>query len=119
MLQRTFVILFDFEIRNHVLICRYKGEALNAGNSIEFRDEIIEKYKEGNELIAVDLGAVKSIDSGGIGAMLTLHKAFKESGELTFFNVQAPVKNVLKLTRMEKLFNISDNLDDALISLEW
>ena len=69
--------------------------------------------KAGGRLI-VDLSNVTMLTSVGIGMLVTLHNKSKEhKGRLALFGLRADIVDLLKLTRLDKLFLISKDKEAA------
>ena len=65
--------------------------------------------------LVVDLSLVTLLASAGLGMLITLHKTANDSGgRLAVTGLSAPLMEVLTLTRLHKLLNISPTLDAAL-----
>lgn len=69
--------------------------------------------KAGGRLV-VDLSAVTMLTSVGIGMFVTLHGKCKgEKGKLALFGLRPDIVELLRLTRLDKLFLISKDKDAA------
>lgn len=53
--------------------------------------------------ILLDLTALKTIDSSGLGAIIDLLKRLGVTGELKLFGLLQSVKKVVRLTRMDRI----------------
>ena len=59
------------------------------------------------------------IDSGGLGGLVSILKATNASdAQLVIFGLQKPVRVMFELTRMHKLFEIYNDLDECLSILQ-
>jgi anti-sigma B factor antagonist len=59
--------------------------------------------------VVLDLSDAAYIDSSGIGWLLTCHKRMKEAGgNLTLLSPQPVVANVLRVLRLDQVFEITD-----------
>ncbi len=80
-----------------------------------FRDELREYLKEEPRRIVLDLELVTHFDSSGMGAL----KAFMEDtktagGTLILCNLNRSMQMLLKLSRLESLFEVADSLEKSL-----
>ena len=67
----------------------------------------------GTKLI-VDLSGSPRVNSPGIGNMVALNADANTNGSLVVFcNMQPYVKMVISVTKLDKFFNITDDLDAA------
>jgi len=81
---------------------------LGAANANTFRDEARAALAEGQKHIEIDLSNTVFIDSCGLGALIALHKtACARKGGLRLLHPQPAVQQILELTRMHQLFQIT------------
>jgi anti-sigma B factor antagonist len=81
---------------------------LNATNSAPFRDQVRSNLKAEHIRIDLDFSATHFVDSSGLGALISLHKAIcARPGILRILNPTPPVQQLLELTRMHRLFEIA------------
>ncbi len=67
--------------------------------------------------IILDCQELEYIDSSGLGALLfVLRKALEKGGDIRIAAPVPAVMMVLELTRTEKIFQVSDTVEDALAS---
>ena len=83
-------------------------EELGAANANHFRDQARAALGDGQKHIEIDLSKTVFIDSCGLGALIALHKtACARNGGLRLIHPQPPVQQILELTRMHQLFQIT------------
>ncbi len=62
----------------------------------------------------MDMSRVEYIDSSGLGVMVSVLKKVKHAeGKLVLISPKSSVKQILSLTNLDKVFNIQDNLENA------
>lgn len=87
---------------------------IDLGNSPALRKTLLESLK-GTDRVAVNLIAVKYIDSSGIASLLEVLKEARQSKKrLVLFGLTAAVSQVLHLTRLTGVFEIRENEEQAL-----
>jgi anti-sigma B factor antagonist len=87
---------------------------IDLGNSPALRKTLLESLK-GTDCVAVNLIAVKYIDSSGIASLLEVLKEARQSKKrLVLFGLTAAVNQVLQLTRLTGVFEIRENEEQAL-----
>jgi anti-sigma B factor antagonist len=87
---------------------------IDLANSPALRKTLLESLK-GADRVAVNLIAVKYIDSSGIASLLEVLKEARQSKKrLVLFGLTAAVSQVLQLTRLTGVFEIRDNEEQAL-----
>jgi len=63
----------------------------------------------------VDINEVKYINSSGIGVLITLLTKFRnKEGEVIIVNPSEHVKKLLIITKLSAIFNISENMEEAI-----
>ena len=83
---------------------------LGAANSQNFRDEVRGALNEIHKNIQIDLSETNFVDSCGLGALISLHKATcGRNGTVRLMNPTPPVQQILELTRMHRIFEIVNN----------
>lgn len=87
---------------------------IDLGNSPALRKTLLDSLK-GTDRVAVNLMAVKYIDSSGIASLLEVLKEARQSKKrLVLFGLTAAVSQVLQLTRLTGVFEIRENEEQAL-----
>ena len=80
---------------------------LGASNANSFRDQVRAAMSENHKNIEIDLSQTMFLDSCGLGALISLHKATcSRSGMVRLINPTPPVQQILELTRMHRIFEI-------------
>jgi anti-sigma B factor antagonist len=80
---------------------------LAAANSQSFRDQVRAALTDGQKNIEIDLSQTMFIDSCGLGALISLHKAAcAREGQVKLLHPTPPVLQILELTRMHRIFEI-------------
>jgi anti-sigma B factor antagonist len=100
------------KIKDFILITP-EEERIDAHNSTEFKEYILDLLKKGKINLIVQLGQVRFIDSSGLGALLAGFKnAQRKSGNLLLVNVQPQVLSMFEMTRLNRVFEIYSDLDE-------
>ena len=80
---------------------------LGEANAAAFRDWVNDLLEDGHRNIEVDLSQTTFVDSSGLGALVSLHKAAgRRSGTLRLVNPRPPVQQILELTRLDGILEI-------------
>jgi anti-sigma B factor antagonist len=101
----------------HAMIVRVRGPRVCAENVVRFKDSLLALVERGAAHLIVDLGSVKSIDSSGIAAFLLVLKRLGPRRDLVLCNLRSQVEKSFRITRMDRVFSISSDLDAASESL--
>jgi len=92
-------------------------ERMNAAVSLALKESLVALLPQSKFI--VDLSEVSLIDSGGLGGLVSILKATNASdAQLVIFGLQKPVRVMFELTRMHKLFEIYNDLDECLSILQ-
>ena len=82
---------------------------LGAVNSDAFRDQARAAMGDSQKNIEINLSQTSLLDSFGLGALIALHKTVcSRNGKIRLLNPTLPVRRILDLTRMHRLFEIVD-----------
>lgn len=82
-------------------------EQLGAVNADEFRDWVRKALAAETRDIEIDLSHMTYLDSCGLGALVTLHKAAcSRAGKLRLLAPQPSIQQLLELTRMDRVFEV-------------
>lgn len=98
---------------SHVIFVR--EDRLDANNSEELKLEMNRLFESGSKNLIIDLNDVHFIDSSGLGALVSGFKnASTHQGSIKLSALQAQVKSMFELTRLQRVFEIYQTVDEAL-----
>lgn len=106
-------MLFETEKQGAVLIVRPLESRLDASDAESFKSSLVDWINEPNSAIVLDFSFVNFVDSSGLGAIVSVLKLMGKNGRIVVCNLQAPVSALFKLTRMDKVFSIFDDVATA------
>ncbi|HXJ92803.1 MAG TPA: STAS domain-containing protein [Terriglobia bacterium] len=87
---------------------------IDMGTSPGLRKTLLESLKATPRLV-VNLGGVRYIDSSGIASLVeVLKEARNKQKRLVLFGLNTAVREVLQLTRLNKIFEIRETEEQAL-----
>ena len=92
-------------------------EELTAANAASFRQSVLEVIDDGNSRLVIDLAKVSTVDSTGIGALVAVLKRIGLRGDLALCGLSDRVARNFQVTRMDRVFPIHADSDDALRAL--
>lgn len=103
------------EENGNVVVVIVKEERLDAHNSENLKLELGRLFNEGKTSVVVDLKEVRFIDSSGLGALVSGFKnASSRQAELKLSSLQSQVKSMFELTRLHRVFDIYQTVDEAI-----
>lgn len=106
------------EINGSKVVIYLREERLDAHNSEELKSEMNRIFETGTKNIVVDLKDVRFIDSSGLGVLVSGFKnASTRQGSLKLTALQTQVKSMFELTRLHRVFDIYQTVDEALESI--
>lgn len=97
------------------LVVTVNEPRIDSAVAIRFKDRMRQLTEEGPERVVLDLSQVDFIDSSGLGAIVGAMKQMGADRRLDLSGLRENVAKVFMLTRMDKVFRIHVDLDDALI----
>src|SRR5690625_2932976 len=105
----------DTEKINGTVVIYMKEKRLDAHNSGELKERMLQLGENGKTHLIVDLEEVRFIDSSGLGALLSGHKsATLRNGSFKLCNLQPQVQSMFELTRLHRVFDIYPSVQGAL-----
>lgn len=98
----------------HLLIEIEVSEA-NLGNSDLFKSQVIQLLDRHKKNIIIDFNKVEYIDSSFLGALVAILKhAMAAKLDIVLVGLKTDVHDLLKLIRLDKVFKIYNNYNDAI-----
>jgi anti-sigma B factor antagonist len=105
---------FNLEKINGVSVLIIEDERIDAHNSAELKEYLLQMIDGGVNQIIVQLEHVRFIDSSGLGALLSGHKHLAaKSGKLALAKIQQQVLSMFELTRLNRVFEIYTDINEA------
>lgn len=91
---------------------------LNVLNAEEIKNALTLILRDYDKLV-FNLDGIVFIDSTGFGALITIFKRARENDKsFKICSVSPEAMELLKITKLDKVFDIHDNLEDCLKSFE-
>ena len=98
-----------------VVIVDLSGRITLGEGSVILRDTVRDLVAKGNKKILLNLGEVMYIDSSGLGGLVSAFGTVRDQGgELKLLKVTKKVQDLLKMTRLDTLFDVKDDEATAL-----
>jgi len=105
------------EANGKLMVIFVREERLDAHNSEELKAEMNRLFETGTKDILIDLKEVRFIDSSGLGVLVSGFKnASTRQGSLRLCGLQNQVRSMFELTRLHRVFDIFQTVDEALES---
>ncbi len=104
----------NLETINGFNVLTIDEERIDAHNSGELKEYLLQLVENGKIKIIIQLGNVRFIDSSGLGALLSGNKLITaKSGKLILVNIQKQVLAMFELTRLNRVFEIYADANEA------
>ena len=105
------------EEKNGILVYYLNGE-IDINTSPQVKKIIDKAIAAKKDKILLNFKDVSYIDSSGLATLVEVLKGLRSyGGKLAISNLSVKVKNLFEITKLEKLFNISSEEEEAVKSL--
>ena len=96
---------------------KLSGSLIGEHDGMSLLNHFADRVEEGQHHFVIDLSAIKHINSTGLGVFITLlTKARKKGGEVVLVNPSEYIKNLLLITKLNSIFQIFKNDEEAILS---
>lgn len=102
---------------NGVSVLALDGRVVFGEEAATLREKVKNMIDAGNKSLVLNVSNVTFIDSAGLGALVSAHHVTASSGgSLRLCNLGLKFKEMLHMTKMDRVFQISENEVDAVRS---
>lgn len=108
----------EIQSENDVQIVVPLVRRLDASVESTFKQQVLEIMEKGHKKVVLDFSHVDFIDSSCLGALVSILKSVNGRGELVLCSLNSNTHDLFKLTRMDRIFSIKTNRQDALLMLQ-
>jgi anti-sigma B factor antagonist len=106
---------FSTSTKDQVVVYQLEGNLIGETDGINITESLSEFLDNGEKNFVIDLEGLQHINSSGLGVLITLlTKARKVGGEVVLANPSAYIKNLLLITKLNTIFKIHPNQEQAL-----
>lgn len=107
---------FEVTKKDGITVIDVEGQLI-VGNRQELKQKVLQELENGERKFLIDFDRTGYIDSSGLGVLVSLSKKIREQGgELRLANLNEDLRTLFELTKLDTLFQISDNRQEALAS---
>ncbi|MEM8978340.1 MAG: STAS domain-containing protein [Pseudomonadota bacterium] len=103
----------ETELRGASRLITIQDERIDAAVAIQFKDKMRAISDEGEAHLVVDLTKVSFVDSSGLGAIVASMKQLKPGQKIELAGLTPTVQKVFRLTRMDSVFTIHEDVTSA------
>jgi len=105
----------DKRVRDGVTILEVEGKVTIGKGDVALRDAVHQALAEGANKIVLSLGSVSTIDSSGVGELVSAFTTVtNRGGRLKLLNLPPKVNDILQITQLITVFETFDNEDEAI-----
>ncbi len=97
-----------------VLVITPQEERLDAAVAGAFKGYMVDVINQGNQKVVLNMERVEFVDSSGLTAIVsTLKTLGLAGGEIVVCSINKNVTALFKLTRLDRVFKVFDDIDQA------
>jgi len=110
----------QIQTTNHaeIVAVRVSESRLDYSNVNDFKNAMLALVDDGGKRFAIDMGAVEFMDSRGLSALLSLHRALGGQGAIALYDVRDSLRKVFAVTKTQRILQVCPTLEDALARLQ-
>jgi anti-sigma B factor antagonist len=106
------------EFKGDVAIIHLDGKVMGGPDATIFHGKLHEIVSGGKKKVIVDLAKVEWMSSVGLGMLISALTTMKNNqGELRLAGVTKSIQSLLTITRLVTIFQVHENVEEALKSL--
>jgi len=103
--------------RDGVTILEPKGKITIGVGDVALREAVHRELEAGSRSILIDMNGVTTIDSSGIGELVSTYTSVKNrGGKLKLLHLPDKVSDILQITQLISVFETYDDEDEAVRS---
>ena len=108
----------EHTMKNDVLVVTLKNDRLDAKDAPQFKQEVLSLITQTDiHKVVFDLHHLNFIDSSGVGIFLSILRFVNSrGGEVKLSNITQPIRTILELVSMHKIFEIFKTPTEAIDS---
>jgi anti-sigma B factor antagonist len=99
---------------NNINVITVEDNRIDAASAVRFKDEMRSLTEDGPAQVVLDLSGVAFVDSSGLGAIVASMKQMGDGRRLDLAGLTPDVAKVFRLTRMDSIFVIHEDMAAAL-----
>lgn len=100
---------------NDILILCPEGKITLGDGDQDLSEAIRTELENGARKIVIDFSKVSYLDSSGIGELVGCYTSIKNrDGELRICGMNTKIFSLMKMTSLNSVFEVRDNVEDAL-----
>ncbi|MEL7472823.1 MAG: STAS domain-containing protein [Planctomycetota bacterium] len=102
------------ELKDGYCLARVRCEKVTEREATILTDELTQAAQQAGWRIAIDVSEIAFLASAGIGSFVSINKqATEHAGKMALFGLKPELLEILKVTRLHKLFALARSEDGA------
>jgi anti-anti-sigma factor len=120
MLYWVFAMEIEHYLDHEILVITLKNDRLDAKDAAQFKQSVLQVINETKKYqVVFVLNKLNFIDSSGVGIFLSMLRFVNShGGELKLAEITQPIRTILELISMHKIFEIFKTTKDAIESFK-
>ena len=103
--------------KNGVTILEVEGKVTIGKGDVVLREAVLQAIGEGPAKLLINLGEVTTIDSSGVGELVSAYTTVtNRGGKLKLVNMPPKVSDILQITQLITVFEVFETEDEAVKS---
>ncbi len=108
---------FRINEKRGIVFIELQGDMIGGPDAVSLADRLRELLEEGRNRIVLDMKEVTWMNSSGMGILIGgLTTVRKSGGDLKLLNLTSKLKDILRITKLEHVFEIFDDEDSVIES---
>ncbi len=103
-------MIFDYNTttKENIIIIQLSGELIDRNQAVALLEEIEAAISSGANKFLLNLQELKYVNSSGLNVLINiLTKARKAGGDLAVCNVNSKISQLMSITKLDTIFNVS------------
>ena len=106
------------ELKSGVVLFEVEGNIVGGPDAMTLNEEVHKLVSAGTKRFIVDMESVEHINSSGLGILIaSLNTVRQAGGDLKIANASPRVLELLKITKLNQIFESFKSVDDAVKNL--
>jgi len=106
------------ELKDGIVLFEIEGNIVGGPDAMSLNDEVHKMVKNGTKKFVIDMKSVEHINSSGLGILIASLNAVRQAGgDLKIANVGSRVLDLLKITKLDQIFESFKSVDEAVKKL--
>ncbi len=102
------------ELDGGIVLFRIEGNIVGGPDAMSLNDEVRKLIEAGKRKFVIDMGSVEHINSSGLGILIASLNAVRQAGgDLKVANLSARVVDLLKITKLNQIFESFKSVEEA------